>query len=143
MSYNKLSTFPAKHKYDNEEIPLKQPHKDAFTSKQNILERIKHLHIKCSFLDIEHVFMLTKTYLNINNMRMFMWKLRKISIMPTIHQTLFVLRNILIVGIPKYTVLVIIFRVFVWPFTLMNVGPRSIIHLQCFEMVSQKDEIVL
>ena len=25
-SYNKSSTFPAKHKYHNEETPLKQPH---------------------------------------------------------------------------------------------------------------------
>ena len=33
MSYNKISTFPAKHKSDNEETPLKQPHHDAFTSK--------------------------------------------------------------------------------------------------------------
>ena len=58
MSYNKLSTFPAKNKYDNEEIPLKQPHQDAFTSKQDILESIRHLHIKCGFLDTEHLFML-------------------------------------------------------------------------------------
>ena len=33
-SSNKSSTFPAKHKYYNEEIPLTQPHQDAFTSKQ-------------------------------------------------------------------------------------------------------------
>ena len=30
---NKSSTFPAKHKCDNEESPLKQPHQDAFTPK--------------------------------------------------------------------------------------------------------------
>ena len=36
-SYNKSSTFQAKRKYDNEETPLKQPHHDAFTSKQEIL----------------------------------------------------------------------------------------------------------
>ena len=40
--------------------------------------------------------------------------LRKISIMPTARQTIFVLRKIYIVGIPKYTVLIIIFRVFMW-----------------------------
>ena len=33
-SFNKSSTFLAKRKYDNEETPLKQPHQDAFTSKQ-------------------------------------------------------------------------------------------------------------
>ena len=37
-SSNKSSTFPVKHKSDNETIPLKQPHQDAFTPKQDILE---------------------------------------------------------------------------------------------------------
>ena len=63
ISYNKSSTFPAKHKSDNEETPLKQPHQDAFTSKQETLEIIKRLHIKCGFLDTEHLFMLPKTWL--------------------------------------------------------------------------------
>ena len=63
MSSNKSSTFPAKHKSDNEETPLKQPHQDAFTSKQETLEIIKRLHIKCGFLDTEHLFMLPKTWL--------------------------------------------------------------------------------
>ena len=58
-SSNKSSTFPDKHKSDNEETPLKQPHQDAITSKQESLERIKRLHIKCCFLDTEHLFMLT------------------------------------------------------------------------------------
>ena len=38
MSSNNSSTFPAKHKSDNEETSLKQPHQDAFTSKQEILK---------------------------------------------------------------------------------------------------------
>ena len=63
MSSDKSSTFPAKHKSDNEETPLKQPHQDVFTSKQENLERIKRLHIKCGFLDTEHLFMLPKTWL--------------------------------------------------------------------------------
>ena len=62
-SYNKASTFPAEHKSDNEETPLKQPHQDAFTSKQETLERINRLHIKCGFLYTEHLFMLPKTWL--------------------------------------------------------------------------------
>ena len=37
-SYNKSFTFPAKHKSDNEETPLKQPHQDAFTPKQYFLK---------------------------------------------------------------------------------------------------------
>ena len=54
----------AKHKSDNEETPLKQPHQYAFTSKQEILERIKRLHIKCGFLYTEHLFMLPINWLN-------------------------------------------------------------------------------
>ena len=45
-SSNKSSTFPVKHKSDHEETPLKQPHQDALTLKQENLERIKRLHIK-------------------------------------------------------------------------------------------------
>ena len=63
ISSNKSSTFQAKQKYDNEETPLKQPHQDAFKSKQETLERIKRLNIKCGFLDNEHLFMLPKTWL--------------------------------------------------------------------------------
>ena len=33
-SYNKSSTFMSRHKYDNEETPLKQPLQHALTSKQ-------------------------------------------------------------------------------------------------------------
>ena len=50
----------------------------------------------------------------------------------------FLLRKISRFGIPKSTVLVIIFRVFIWPLLFINVGPRSLIRLQCFEMASQK-----
>ena len=48
---NKSSTFPAKHKSDKEERPLKQPHQNDFTSKQETLEGINRLPIKCGFLD--------------------------------------------------------------------------------------------
>ena len=61
---DKSSTFLAKRKSDNEETPLKQPHQDASTPKQDILERIKRLHIKCGFLDTEHLFMLPINWLN-------------------------------------------------------------------------------
>ena len=63
ISYNKSSTFPAKHKSDNEKTPLKQPHQDAFKRKQETLEIIKRLHINCGFLGTEHLFMLPKTWL--------------------------------------------------------------------------------
>ena len=43
---------------------MKQPHHDAFTPKQEILERIKNLHKKCGFLDTEYLFMLTLNWLN-------------------------------------------------------------------------------
>ena len=38
ISYNKSSTFPAKHKSDNKETPLKQTHQDAFALKQETLK---------------------------------------------------------------------------------------------------------
>ena len=43
-----------------------------------------------------------------------MRRLHKISIIPNVRQHIFLLRKILIVGIPKSTVLVIIFKVFMW-----------------------------
>ena len=60
MSSNKSSTFTAKHKSDNEEKLLKQPHQYTFTSKKETLEIIKRLNIKCGFLDTEHLFMIPK-----------------------------------------------------------------------------------
>ena len=36
--------FQAKRRFGNEETPLEKPHHDAFTSKQEILEIINHLH---------------------------------------------------------------------------------------------------
>ena len=36
---------------------MKQTHQDVFTRKQETLERINWLHIKCGFLDNEHLFM--------------------------------------------------------------------------------------
>ena len=62
-SSNKSSKFPAKHKSDNEETPLKQPHQDALTSKQETLERIKWLHIKCVFLYTENLLVLPINWL--------------------------------------------------------------------------------
>ena len=67
-----------------------------------------------------------------------MWRLRKIYIMPTVCQNMFLLRNISRVGIPKSTVHVIIFRAFIWLLPLMNAGPIRIIHLQCLEMVYKR-----
>ena len=60
---NKASTFPAEKKSDNEETALKKTHQVPFTPKQKTLEIIKRLHIKFCFLDTEHLFMLTKTWL--------------------------------------------------------------------------------
>ena len=63
-SYNKSSTFLTKRKSENEETPLKHPRQDASTSKQESLEIIKRLHIKCGFLDTEHIFMLPINWLS-------------------------------------------------------------------------------
>ena len=63
-SSNKSSKFPAEHKSNNEETPLKQPHQDVFTPKQDILEIINQLHINCGFLDTEHLFIFPINWLN-------------------------------------------------------------------------------
>ena len=42
---------------------MKKNLQGPFTSKQENLEEIKLLHIKCEFLDIEHLFMIPKTWL--------------------------------------------------------------------------------
>ena len=62
-SSNKASTFTAEHESDNEETPLKKTHQEPFTSKQETLEWIKRLHIKCGLLDTEHSSILPKTWL--------------------------------------------------------------------------------
>ena len=62
-SYNKAYTFPDEHKSGNEEKSLKKTHQGPFTLKQKKIERIKWLHIKCGFLNTEHLFMLPKTWL--------------------------------------------------------------------------------
>ena len=112
-SSNKSSTFPAKHKSDNEETPLKQPHKDAFTSGQETLERIKHLHIKCGFLGTEHLFMLPINWLEYQGYADVNVEITK-KIYNDYYTQKQLLRNISRVGIPKFTVLVIFFGVFMW-----------------------------
>ena len=42
---------------------MKQTYQGPFILKQKKLERIKRLHIKCGFLNTEHLFMLPKTWL--------------------------------------------------------------------------------
>ena len=136
-SSNKSSIFPDKHRSNNEETPLKQPHQDAFMSKQETLEIIKGLHIKCGLLDAEHLFMIPINWLNYHK-----FPGVHVEIAQNLYNTyftpkLFLLRKISMVGIPKSTDLVIIFRVFMWPLSLKNALPISIIQLQCFVMVSQ------
>ena len=70
-SSNKSSTFLDKRKYDNEETPQKQPHQEALTPKQEILEIIKQLHTKCGILDTEHLFMLPINWLIISKISCF------------------------------------------------------------------------
>ena len=107
-SSNKSSAFSAKHNSDNEETPLKQPHQYAFTPKQETLEIIKRLHIKCGFLDTEHLFMIPKTWLECQQYADVYVEITQIFYNAYCTQNK-LLRKILRVGIPKFTVLVIIF----------------------------------
>ena len=112
MSSNKSSTFPAKQKSDNEETTLKQPHQDAFTSKQETLETIKRLHIKRGFLYNEHLFILPKTWLEYQEYEDVQVKITQNLYNAYCMSKYFLFRNISRVGISKSTVLIIIFRVF-------------------------------
>ena len=58
--------------------------------------------------------------------------------MPTVRHYCFLLRKLLTIGIPKSTVLVIIFRVFIWRLSFKNEGKKIIIHMQNFEIVLQE-----
>ena len=128
ISSNKSSTFPSKLKSDNKETPLKQPHQYSFTPKQANLETIKQLHIKCGFLDTENSFMLPKTCLEYQQ-----YEDVHVVITQILHNAYCTLkkklRKISRVRITKSTVFVIIFIFFMWPISLNNAGPRSIINL--------------
>ena len=54
-SSNKASTFPAEHNSENEETPLKKTHAGLWTSKKEVLETIKKLHLKCGNEHYEHL----------------------------------------------------------------------------------------
>ena len=55
MSSNKASTFPAEHISDNEETPLKRTRAGPWTSKKDVLDTIKKLHLKCGNEHYEHL----------------------------------------------------------------------------------------
>ena len=119
---NKSSTFTAKHKSDNKETTLEKPHQDAFTSKQEALEIIKRLHIKCGFFDTEHLFMIPKTWLEYQQ-----YKDVQVEITKNLYNTYCMPRSFYV---EKY------FES--WDtkiygqHSLMNAGTKIIIHLQCF-----------
>ena len=134
-SSNKPSTFPAKRKSGSKEKPLKQPHPDASTLKHVILEIIKCLHKEYFFLDTEHLFMLPINWLNHSKVRDVNVDILQIFYNAYSTPILFLLKDfnswdLNIHGSPNY-----LQKFFMWMLSLMNVGPRRIIHLQCFEMV--------
>ena len=59
----------------------------------------------------------------------------KIYNMPTVRHYSSFLKKISTFGIPKFVVLVTIFRVFIWLLSLKNAGKKLIIHLQRFNDV--------
>ena len=99
MSSNKSSKFPAKHRSYNSETPLKQPHQYTFTSKQETLERIKWLHIKCVFFDTEHLLVLPKTWLEYQEYEDVQVKITQNLYNAYCMSKYFLFRNILRVGI--------------------------------------------
>ena len=135
MSSNKSSAFPAKYKSDNEERQFKQPHKDTFTSKQETLERIKRLHIKCGVFDTEHLFVLTKTWLEYQQYEDVHVAITKYLYNAYCKRKYFFVENDFESWDPKihgpcnYLQSLLLLR---------NVVSRIVIHLQCLEMVYQK-----
>ena len=118
--------------------PLKTPHQGAFTSKQEIFEIIKSLHIKCGFLDNEHLFTILINWLNHREVPDMNVEIAQNLYNAYCTPKSFLLRKILKVGIPKSTVLVVVFRILLWLLSLINAGPRRVIHMQIFEIVSKK-----
>ena len=100
-SSNKSSTYPAKHKSDNEETPVKKTHQGSFTSKQETLEIINWLHIKCGFLDTENLFMLPKTWLEYLQYEEVDVEISENLYNANCTSKYFLLRNISRVGIPS------------------------------------------
>ena len=62
-SSNKVSTFPAEHNSDNEDTPLKKNHAIPWTSKKDVLEIIKTLHLNCGNEQYEHLYILPSRWL--------------------------------------------------------------------------------
>ena len=89
-------------------------------------------------MDTEHLFMLPNIWLECQQYADFNVDITQNFYNAYCTQKSFSLRNISIVGVPKSTFLIIIFRAFMWLLPLSNALPRIIIHLQCFEMVSQR-----
>ena len=117
---------------------MKQPHQDAFTSKQITLEIIKRLHIKCGFLDTEHLFMLPNNWLEYQE-----YADVNVYIKQNFYNTHCTKKSCFVEtdfeswdskihGPCNYLL------IFMWPLSLKNAGPRSIIHLQYFKMLFKK-----
>ena len=110
--------------------PWKKTHKGPFTSKQKTLERINRLHNKCGFLDNEHLFMLTKTWLEY-----LQYEEVDVEILENLYNANCTPKSYFVgkdfeSWDPKSTVLVIIFVVFMWLLSLINSVPIIIVHLQ-------------
>ena len=120
---------------------MKQPHQDAFTSKQETFERIKRLHIKCGFLDTENSFMSPKTWLEYQK-----YEDVHVAIMRNLYNSyctpnVFLLRKISRVGIPKSTVLVVIFIFFYVAALIEEYGTKKHYPIAMFQNGISKNKI--
>ena len=107
--------------------------------KKESLETIKELYFKCGGDEnLEHLYILPSKLIDL---------LKYESISDEIYENLqnasckpvqFFVGEISTVGIPKPTVLVIIYRVFIWLLSFKNAGEKSIIRMQSFEMLVQE-----
>ena len=107
--------------------------------KKEVLETIKKLFFKCGGdKNYEHLYILPSKWIDLLKYEKNGDEILKVYKMPTVRHYCFLLRKLLTIGIPKSTVLVISFRVFIWLLSFKNAGGKSIIHLQSFEMLFQE-----
>ena len=107
--------------------PLKKNHPRPWTSKKDVLDTIKKLYFMCGGDDnIEHLYILPLRWLYILQFEDFSEEIYENFKNTSCTPIKILLRKISTVGIPKPTVVVIIFRVFIWLLSIKNAAKKTI-----------------
>ena len=84
LSFSKESTLPAEQTNYNEETPLKKTHPLPWTSKKEVLDTIKKLHLECGNEHYEYLYILPSRWLYFHQFEKFVRKFVKNYKMPTV-----------------------------------------------------------